>query len=105
MRKRRSDNMCNYATSHGTCGGQDNGLYCQNHQECRRGCGHTSVELDVVLYGTETAEEAGAALAALAPGKVAFTVVASQGPTGWPLIRFSGTEAQLHAVAQRYDTA
>lgn len=29
---------CNYSEGHGACGGASNGLYCQNHQDCRRGC-------------------------------------------------------------------
>ncbi len=29
---------CRFSEGHGPCGGASNGLYCQNHQDCRNGC-------------------------------------------------------------------
>lgn len=96
--------MCKYATSHGPCGGPDTGTYCMQHEACRRGvavCGHTTqaLELDVVLADNQTPEQAGAALA----GGTTFTVVSESGPTGWPIIRFEGSEQAMGALSQRYD--
>lgn len=62
-----------------------------------------NLELDVVIYGDDTAEETAAALVDGIDGAWVCSVT-DVGPSGWPLVEVMGDGHALWRVFQRYNS-
>ena len=59
---------------------------------------NVAVELDITIEPNESPAELARSMAEASGRDISFHVVAEHGPTGWPLVRFSGDRADIEGM-------